>query len=245
MTTWMTAFVVVAHLCSRNRACKHVAEIEHHLPAWRQTMRCVKMCFSQTRLVKQIFTGRMLLRIKVVNNPRRREDPVFETLVIVTVLRVSLQHLAIDSPRQRCPLLRLRHLSIHRVCRYAKPRHRNESVVLAVRPATSRARREELIHQMPLAGDLVPISLSLRRSQIVIQKVVSDTHAIKQVSGSQIDVRLAEAVAPHVIAHSRIHIEPCRRKVLRVTLHLVGECGLGYCKGDVVLCAPLFGRWRW
>src|SRR5438067_13859124 len=98
-------------------------------------------------------------------------------------------------------------------------------MVLAVRPATSRARRKELIQQMPLTRDLVPISLSLRRGQIVIQKVVPDSHAIQQVSGSQINVWLAEAVAPYVIAHGRIHIELCCRKILWVALHLVSERG--------------------
>jgi MFS family permease len=75
---------------------------------------------------------------------------------------------------------------------------------------------------MPLVRDLVPISLSLRRSQIVVQKVVTDTHAIQQVSGGQIDVRLAEAVAPYLIAHGRIHIELCCGKIFRVALYLIG-----------------------
>src|SRR5258708_4476148 len=92
--------------------------------------------------------------------------------------------------------------------------------------------------------DFVPISLSLLRSQIAIQKVVPHTHAVEKMSGSQINIRFAEAIAPYVITHGRIHIELRCRKILRVALHLVGECGFGDCQGDVVLCTPFFG-WRW
>src|SRR5882757_10060571 len=43
MTTRMTALIVIAHLRSRQWSRKHIAEIEHHLPAWRQAMRRVEM----------------------------------------------------------------------------------------------------------------------------------------------------------------------------------------------------------
>src|ERR1700745_1189722 len=91
--------------------------------------------------------------------------------------------------------------------------------------------------------DLVPVSFTLGRSEVVIQKAAAHAYAVQQMACSQINIGLAEAVTPHVITHSRIHIELRRSKVLWVALHLVGECGLGDRKGNVVLCSP-FLSWR-
>src|SRR6266700_869736 len=146
----MTALVVFSTLCSRDRTRKDVAEVEHHLSTGRQAVCRIQMYLSQPRLVKEIFTRRMLLRIEVVNDPRRREYPVFKTLVVVAILGVGCQHLAIDSPRQRRPLLRFGNLSIDGIGRHTQPSHWDKCMVLAISPAAPRTRREVLIEQMPL-----------------------------------------------------------------------------------------------
>src|SRR5260370_40446725 len=158
------------------------------------------MCLSQPRLVKEIFARRMLLRIEVVNDPRRREYPVFKTLVVVAILGVGCQHLAIDSPRQRRPLLRFRNLSIDGIGRDTQTGHWDESVVLAIRPAAPRTRREELIEQMPPAArsycDIYP---SLPKSnRCTAGRSPLPSHRVD--ARGQIHTRLAEAIAPHVIA---------------------------------------------
>ena len=107
-------------------------------------------------------------------------------------------------------------------------------------------RREVLVEQMRMLRDVVAIFRALRGSQIVIEQVVGDTHAVEQMAGGEIDVWLAQAVTPDVVAHRRIHIVLRGRKKLWVALHLVGERGLSNGKRDVVLRAALLRRWwRW
>src|SRR6266851_250514 len=241
----MTARVVLSTLCSSDRTRKGIAEVEHHLSTGRQAVCRIQMCLSQPRLVKEILARRMLLRIEVVNNPRRREYPVFKTLIVVAILGVGCQHLAIDSPRQRRPLLRFRNLSIDGIGRHTQPSHWDKRVVLAIRPATPGTRRTELIEQMPLPRDLAAISIPLCRSQIVIEQVVPHSHSIEQMSCGQIHIRLAEAITPHVIADCSVHVTLSRRKIFWITFYLVCERSFGNRKGNIILRTPLFCRRRW
>ncbi len=64
-------------------------------------------------------------------------------------------------------------------------------------------------------------------------------------SCGQIHIRLAEAIAPHVIADGSVHVTLSRRKIFWITFYLVCERSLGNRKGNIILRTPLFSRWRW
>ena len=118
-------------------------------------------------------------------------------------------------------------------------------MVLAVCPAAAGTRSEVVVEQMALVGDLVAVLFALGGSEVVVEKVVCDAHAVEQMACGEVYVRLAEAVAPDVVAYGRVHITLCSCQILWVSLHLVGERGFSDREGDVVLSASrLRGRRR-
>ena len=92
----MAALVVFPGSGAGDRTGEDVAEVEHHFPARRETVGRVEVSQFEAGLVEEIFACRVLLRIKVVNDPRGRKYPVLEAFVVVAVPRVGGEHSAVD-----------------------------------------------------------------------------------------------------------------------------------------------------
>ena len=80
----------------------------------------------------------MRLRVEIMDQPRRGEDPIFETFVVVTVLRIRCENAIVECAGQLRPLGGLRRLTIKRVSSDAQTRNRNEDVILAVGESATR-----------------------------------------------------------------------------------------------------------
>src|SRR5256714_14048876 len=66
------------------RPFKDVAKIEYVLTAGQHRMRHILVHLTKTRKVIQVFARRVRLRVEIMDQPGRREDPILETFVVVT-----------------------------------------------------------------------------------------------------------------------------------------------------------------
>ena len=92
----MATLVVLPGPGAGDWTSEDVAEVEHHLPARRETVGRVEVSQFEARLVEEVFAGRVLLRVEVVNDPRGCKYPVLEAFVVVAVARVGREHSAVD-----------------------------------------------------------------------------------------------------------------------------------------------------
>src|SRR5204862_5356392 len=115
-----------------------VAEIKHVIAVRQHGMRDVLMHQPKARAIVKVFTGGVRVGVEIMHEPGRRKDPVLETFVVVTILRIGLEHAIVDTAREAGPTRRLRRLVIKRIGRDAQTGDRYERMVLAVSEGLAR-----------------------------------------------------------------------------------------------------------
>ena len=128
----MRARDLFAFARASQRPFKDVAKIEYVLTAGQHRMRHILVHLMKARKVVQVFARRVRLRVEVMDQPGRREDPILETFVVVTVLRIRCQHPIVEGTGQLCPAGGFRRFTVERVGGDAQTRNRNEDVILAI-----------------------------------------------------------------------------------------------------------------
>src|SRR5436305_5488106 len=120
----MRARDLFAFARASQRPFKDVAKIEYVLTAGQHRMRHILVHLTKTRKVVQVFARRVRLRVEVMDQPGRREDPVLETFVVVTVLRIRCQHPIVEGAGQLCLARGFSRFSVERVRGDAQTRTR-------------------------------------------------------------------------------------------------------------------------
>ena len=82
----MRAGIFIAFVRAGQRTFKHIAKIKDVITAREHGMRDVFMHRAKTGAIIKVFTRGMCLRIHVVDQPWRREDPVLESFIVIAVL---------------------------------------------------------------------------------------------------------------------------------------------------------------
>src|SRR5262249_2146959 len=103
--------------------------------------------------VVEVFAGGVCVRIKIMNQPGRREDPVLKAFVVVAILRIGSEHTVEDRPGETGPFGCFGSFSIKSVGGYTKPGYRNESVILAVGKGAARLWFEVIRNQASLLDE--------------------------------------------------------------------------------------------
>ena len=105
------ARVFGARLRAGQRAFPDVAEVEDALAVRQQRVREVDLPVAKHVAVPEALAGRMLPGVEKVHEPGRREDPVFESLVVVAVGAQQLAGAMMMRAGERGPLLRILRLA--------------------------------------------------------------------------------------------------------------------------------------
>src|SRR5438876_1576863 len=134
----MRARDLFAFARASQRPFKDVAKIEYVLTAWQHRVRHILVHLAKTGKVVQVFAGGVRLRVEVMDQPGRREDPILETFVVVTVLRIGCQHTIVECTGQLRPVGGLRRFTVKRVSSDTQTRNRNEDMILAVGESPAR-----------------------------------------------------------------------------------------------------------
>src|SRR2546421_8482982 len=128
----MRARGLFAFARASQRPFKDVAKIEYVLTAGQHRMRHILVHLTKTRKVVQVFARRMRLRVEVMDQPGRREDPILETFVVVTVLRIRCQHAIVECARQLGPIGGFVRFTVKHVGGDAQTPNRNEDMIFTV-----------------------------------------------------------------------------------------------------------------
>src|SRR5579859_260025 len=71
----------------------------------------------------------------------------------------------------------------------------------------------------------------------MVEQVVSDTHAVEQMPGGEVDVGLVVSVSPNIVRDGGVHVLAGGVEIFLAAFNLIGEGGFGDCQRDFVLCA--------
>src|SRR5438034_957483 len=136
----MCAWILFSLAGTREGSFEDISEIKHIPTGWQHRMCNVFVHSAKAWPVIEIFPCRVRMCVEVMHQPGSGKDPVLETFVVVTILRIGHQDAIKNRARQLRPLRCFRRLSVKRVGSDAKSRDGNEGVVLAVGNRAARLR---------------------------------------------------------------------------------------------------------
>ena len=158
----MRALVVFAKTGARQRSFEDVAKIKDVFSGRQHRVCDVLVHLTKSRAIVKIFAGGVGMRIEIMDQPRRREDPVFKTFVVVTVLRIRRQHAIVNRARQAGPCGRFGRLVVERIGSDTQAGDGNEGVILAIRIGATRLWLEVVSQQARLLDQFVSITRRAR-----------------------------------------------------------------------------------
>src|SRR6266705_3296911 len=84
----MSAWILLALAGARQRSFEDIAKIKNVIATRQHRVRNVLMHQTKPGAVVKVFAGRVCVGVKIMDQPRGREDPILKTFVVITILRI-------------------------------------------------------------------------------------------------------------------------------------------------------------
>src|SRR5438445_280969 len=82
----MSAWILLAKACARQWSFEDIAKIKNVITTRQHRVRNVLMHQTKPGAVVKVFAGRVCVSVKIMDQPRGREDPVLKAFVVITIL---------------------------------------------------------------------------------------------------------------------------------------------------------------